>query len=126
MRFIEHIYWKSFFAVYWLAYDLGEKDSPQKNASRFMIITTFVNMTSALYLFIYLSGTKPNGFKVYIVLSMVFSFVFNEFIVFSKKYGFKKKNDKYIYLSRNENKTHRNKVVFLISSPNWRKYAAKQ
>ncbi len=110
-----NIYWKIFFAAYWLSYDLGEKETPHINASWFMELTLALILFSFLFIAEFINGKKISFFIAYVITFMAFSFLINEYILFSKKIGFKNHIEKYRYFTRPENKKQRNKIVILTA-----------
>jgi len=111
MSTLKNWYWKIFFSAYWLANDLGEKKSPQWNAGGFLKLILAIILCSFIFIADFINGEKiPNG-NLLIILAIVFSYGFNEFIINSHKSGFKKQLELYEYLSKPERKKARNKTV---------------
>ncbi len=108
-------YWKLFFSAYWFAFDFGEKKNQHRNASWFMNLTMFLNMVSCLFVITFFCYSKPTYSIEYIILSMIITSIFNEFILISKKYGYENKIKYYSYLSLDQNKKSRNKELFIIT-----------
>lgn len=114
MKLIKHTYWKIFFAAYWLAYELGEKNNPQRNASWFIEVTFMINLFSLLFIANFIYGEKLAFYKAYLVFSMIFTFAFNEYILFSNKQNFNNQLKQFDYFAKPENKKNRNKIIFLV------------
>jgi len=114
MIHIKNLYWKIFFSAYWLAYDLGEKKTPEWNAAVFLKFTSTFNMFGLIFLVNFVYGGDFPYMKLLIVLAMVFSFSIHKSIVYSKKSGFKKHIETYNYLSKPEMKKKRNQTVISV------------
>jgi len=111
---IKHFYWKIFFSAYWLAFDLGEKKTPESNATGFVEITSILNIFGIIFIVNFLDGGNLPYIKLYIALSVFFSFSFNKLIIYSKKLGYKKHLKSFEYLSKPDFNKTRNKTVFCI------------
>jgi hypothetical protein len=108
---IKNFYWKIFFSAYWLAYDLGERKSPQWNAGGFLKIIFGICLCSFIFIADFINGEKITNGNLLIILAIVFSYGFNEFVINSHKSGFKKQLEFYEYLSKPERKKGRNRTV---------------
>lgn len=100
-------YWYLFYCAYWTAYELGEKDDPQINASGFLMLLTWISLSSFLNLInsLFKITLIPN---IYIIIScMVFSIVINYYVLFKKKNGYKSKMKNFEFLKTKDFATKR-------------------
>ncbi|MDD4968090.1 MAG: hypothetical protein PHT07_01530 [Paludibacter sp.] len=111
MILIKNFYWKIFFSAYWLAYDLGEKKTPEWNATGFLKFTSIFNMFGLIFIVNFVYGGDLPYIKLLLALTIVSSFVFNKLFIYSKKYGFENQIKSYEYLSKPERKRKRNRIL---------------
>ena len=104
-------YWKVFFSAYWLATDLGEKKSPEWNATGFLEFITAFNVFGIIYIANFITGGDLPFIKLLLILTMVLSFILNKSIIYSKRAGFTKQINSYEYLSKPKMKSIRNKII---------------
>lgn len=111
MKRIKNFYWKIFFSAYWFAYDLGEKKTPEWNSTGFVEFTSAFNIFGLIFIANFVYGGDLPYIKLLLALTIIFSFVFNKLIIYSKKSGFEKHIKSYEYLSKPEIKKTRNKIL---------------
>ena len=111
MKRIKDTYWKIFFSAYWFARDLGERDSPEWNASGFVEFLLAFIMFGVIFIANFISNGDLPYIKLLVVLTLISSIFLNEYIIRSKKIGFKKQIKNYEYLSHPEMKRVRNKIL---------------
>lgn len=108
-------YWKLFFTAYWTAYNLGEKDSPEINASWLIILIFGINGFSILFLIMFINGGTLPTPKISVSLVLIISIIINLNVLFSKKNGYKKKIEEYKFLGKTENKKSGNRLLIVLS-----------
>lgn len=106
-----NLYWRIYFSAYYFAYNMGEKDSPQINASYFMIVLTITNLSSILFILNFFIKNFPFTLLLF-VLAISFS-ILNLYLIFSKK-GYKTKIIDYNYISKVDMKFYR--IIHILLS----------
>lgn len=91
MNFFSLTYWTIFFSAYWTAFQLGEKKTPQVNASWFMILISMVNMFSIINFLTLLIGNDYSFFPVLISISSLIVIFLNIYVLFLSKKNYKKR-----------------------------------
>lgn len=100
-----------YFSSYWIAYDLGEKKTPQINAEYITSVLISLNILSILKIL------KFYGFKIYswyVIVSSVFCYL-SIYLLFTHNKKYNKYVNEYLFLNDNKNKAGRNiKFICLI------------
>jgi len=111
MKSLKHFYFYLFFSGYWVAYNLGEKETPYINAEYLMNFILVMPIIS-VRIIIYKTFNNNDTSHIITFICVLVPMIINYF-VFRKKNRFKKEMINYSHLSRPENRSRRNSVVFL-------------
>lgn len=118
MKKIKNLYWKFFFATYFLMMDFGEKETPDWNARGiFEFLFAFILLGVLLFVnafFNVVNNKDVPYIKFWVFFIVIFSIVLNDLIICSRKNGFKKRITEYEYYSKQGMKRTRNRTVMVV------------